>query len=146
MNPTERTYHPSDVKELMANTGGWARNWDDVLRYLENPSAKDAVLSKKEVPQLIEDVRHLKEDNMNFTTDYRKVWQELTGERPADVLSQERDAAGIDQLAADSDGIASAGTDTASSRVLDILQRVQSAEYREMAGLGPVGTVRLNHK
>ncbi len=108
-----RGYDASLLKQLFERTGSWARNWDDVLRYLEDPVATFTT------PELIDDVRHLKDDNIHFTTDYRKMWQELTGENIGNVPAPET---------LDDDPAA-----RASSRMLDVLRRVESREYREMA-------------
>ena len=114
----QRSYSPSDVRTLMENTGSWARSWDDVLYYLEGARS-----GATDVPALVDDVRHLKEERIGFTTDYRVVWQELTGENASHLPPSEPDPSTA----------RSAGN--ASSRVIDVLQRVQSREYQEMAGL-----------
>lgn len=145
----DRAYDASDLKELLDNTGGWARNWDDVLRYLEGPAEKDADFSGKEVPQLIEDVRHLRDDKIHFTTDYREVWNALTGENTDDlpppegvkkpqtnpVELEDKYLRGLDFPAGKRQVVEHAEKRKAPSRVLDVLQRVESKEYREMAGL-----------
>lgn len=108
-----RHYGATHLKQLMDNIDGQARNWDDVLDYLQNPAQARANLPERELPEMIEDVRQLKQDNVHFTTDYRTLWKELTGE-PADNLSE-------------------SPTRNASSRVLDVLRRVESKEYKEMS-------------
>ena len=42
----EHPYDASDLKELMDNTGGWAKSWNDVLRYLRGPAGRDADFAK----------------------------------------------------------------------------------------------------
>lgn len=155
-----RAYDASDIRELMDNTGGWARNWDDVLRYLEGPAEKDSDFSKKEVPQLIEDVKTLKQEHAEFSTDYRTVWKELTGETADDlpppegvtktqinpVELEDKYLRGLDFPAKKHDVVEQAEQKKAPSRVLDVLQRVESKEYREMAQLmESVGDVSWDH-
>lgn len=107
----ERAYTALHLKQLMDETGSWARSWDDILRYLHDA----AEAGKLTMPQLTDDVRHLKGDNVHFTTDYRRMWQALTGENlPAPPDATDEDS-------------------KASSRVLDVLRRVESKEYREMS-------------
>lgn len=157
----EREYDASDLKELMDNTAGWARNWHDVLRYLEGPAEKDADFSKKEVPQLIEDIRHLKEHDTKFNTDYRDIWKELTGENighlppPREkkkpqtnpVELEDKYLGDLEFPADKAEVIHAAEERKAPSRVLDVLQRVQSREYKEMAELlESTGDVSWDHK
>ena len=89
MGSQDRYPHHSDVKEVMDNVGGWAHSWDDVLWYVEGPAVYDANIARREVPQL----RNLFEDaerkHLPYTTDYRQVWQELTGEDAAGLPPQE---------------------------------------------------------
>ena len=79
MARAKRTYDASDYKELMDNTGGWAKNWGDVLWYLEHVAVYDADFAKNEVPGMIDDVKQLQQDNFPYTTDYRTIWHKLTG-------------------------------------------------------------------
>lgn len=111
IQPGARHYPATHLKRLMDSMNGQARTWDDVLDYLQNPAKAGANLPGDELPELINDVRHLKEDNVHFTTDYREMWKELTGEP---IENQPREPA-------------------ASSRVLDVLRRVESKEYKAMA-------------
>lgn len=115
--PEKRTYGESDIKVLMNNTSAWARDWDDLLHYLEDTG--DVALNAVEVPRLIEDVKHLKEDDVRFTTDYRELWQELTGNGMAD--DARRPATG------------GRNSPAPQSRVQDVLRRVNSPEYRQMS-------------
>lgn len=108
----ERAYTALHLKQLMDETRSWARSWDDILRYLQD----SATTGTWTMPQLADDVRHLKNDNVRFTTDYRRMWQALTGENAEPHLTP---ATGEDSKA--------------SSRVLDVLRRVESKEYREMS-------------
>lgn len=157
----EREYDASDLKELMDNTAGWATNWHDVLRYLEGPAEKDADFSKKEVPQLIEDMRHLEEHKIEFMTDYRDVWKELTGQDASDlppprekrtpatnpVELEDKYLRDVDFPADKSDVVHAAEGRKAPSRVLDVLHRVESKEYKEMAELlESTGDVAWDHK
>ena len=108
-----RAYTALHLKQLMDETGGWARSWDDVLRYLQDSGASGTLA----MPQLADDVRHLKNDHVHFTTDYRRMWRALTAEDtealPPPATADENSKA--------------------SSRVLDVLRRVESKEYREMS-------------
>lgn len=129
MRLTDRTYEPSDVKVLMEKIGSRANSWDDVLRYLDGPAKADTGLSQSEVQQLADDLRHLKRDERQFTTDYREVWRELSAARDQDAFQRHAAIPGTEGRAD------SSATRDPSSRVMDVLRRVQSREYREMAGL-----------
>lgn len=155
-----REYAASDLKELMDNTGGWARNWNDVLRYLEGPAVKDADFSRKEVPELIEDVERLKDKQVGFTTDYRKVWRELTGEKTDDLPPPEgvkepavdpleledRFLKGLAFPASKQDVVQHAEKKRAPGRVRKILQKIDAKQYKEMAEVQEaVGDVSWDH-
>lgn len=130
MRLTDRMYEPSDVKVLMEKIGGRADSWDDVLHYLDGPAKTETGLSSVEVQQLADDMRDLKQDDRRFTTDYREVWRELSDARHHD--------AGRYKGIAHANGngrVDGAEPSDPSSRVMDVLRRVQSREYREMAGL-----------
>lgn len=128
MRPIDRRYEPSDVKVLMEKIGSRADNWGDVLRYLDGPAQSETGLSYIEVQQLADDMRELKRNSRRFTTDYREIWRELSDLRSAEA------AAGEQPSPAKADGRGDSASDP-SSRVMDVLRRVQSREYREMAGL-----------
>lgn len=121
MRRTDRMYEPSDVKVLMEKIGSRASSWDDVLRYLDGPAKAETGLSSLEVQQLADDVRDLKQDDRHFTTDYSEVWRELS--------EPHGEAAALDRSPS-----ATQHADP-SARVMDVLRRVQSREYRELAGL-----------
>lgn len=157
----EREYAASDLKQLMDNTAAWAKNWQDVLRYLEGPAQKDANFSKKEIPQLIADVRHLDVHNVDYMTDYRLIWKELTGEDASHLPApreketpqtnpvelEEKYLNDVDFPADKADIINAAEENKTPSRVLDVLHRVQSKEYKEMAELlESTGDVAWDHK
>lgn len=109
-----RAYTALHLKQLMDETGNWARSWDDILRYLQD-AGTDSSLA---IPQLADDVRDLKGNNASFTADYRRMWQALTGE---------------DATALPAPAVTADEQSNASSRVLDVLRRVESKEYREMS-------------
>lgn len=155
-----REFDASDLKELMDNAGGWARNWNDVLRYLEGPAVKDADFSRKEVPELIDDVKRLKEKGVDFTTDYRKVWHEMTGEKTEDlpppegvrkpqvnpIELEDKFLKGLDFPASKQDVIRHADKKRAPDRVREVLQRIDSKRYKEMAEVQEaVGDVTWDH-
>lgn len=80
MSEKPRYPHYSDIKEVMDNVGGWARNWGDVLWYAEGPAVYDADIARHEVPQLKHFFEDAEKKNVDFTTDYRQVWQAVTGQ------------------------------------------------------------------
>lgn len=129
MRLTDRRYEPSDVKVLMEKIGDRATDWDDVLRYLDGPAKAETGLSPVEVRQLSDDLRELQQDNRQFTTDYREVWRELSETR------NENSGRSVTATNTDQDVRSGAAPSDPSSRVMDVLRRVQSREYREMAGL-----------
>lgn len=110
----ERAYDLADVKALMENTRDRASRWDDLLHYLEGPSNRNA--DTRKTFRLADDIRLVRNSGHEFTTDYRQVWEALTGEAPGEDADL-------------------AATEPTPSRVHDILRRVQSREYRELAGL-----------
>ena len=75
-----RPYDSQDLRELMDNAGGWAQSWDDVLWYLKHVAAHDNEFSLADVPALADDVRELGRRHAPFTTDYRQLYKELTGQ------------------------------------------------------------------
>ncbi|HEX6929687.1 MAG TPA: hypothetical protein VF267_10575 [Gammaproteobacteria bacterium] len=142
-----RDYDLSDLRTLMDGGARPARNWDDVLHGLESP------VNGKPVTQLYADVRHLRDSGMSFTGDYREIWKELTGENTSHLSAPRQTAAprqtnageSRNALTDENDGIHRAASNP-SSRVLDVLQRVKSKEYRDMAGLGSSGATAWNRK
>lgn len=81
----QRPYNALDLKELMESTGGWAKNWDHVLRYLHGPAVRDSDFPEKKVPALLEDIEGVKRRGIKFTVDYRNVWEAITGEKTRDL-------------------------------------------------------------
>lgn len=75
----DRNYDSSDLKELMDNTGGWAKNWDEVIRYIKGPGRYDSDFAKDEVPEIASDIVKLKRAHVPYTCDYRKVYEAITG-------------------------------------------------------------------
>lgn len=125
----ERDYDASDLKTLMDDAAARrAGSWREVLASLDEP---DAPFPKKALTQLREDIRHLEEHGVPFTGDYRRLWTELTGKDSSDLPPPDRQVpAGADEPHAEAATTESRKT---GSRVLDVLQRVESREYREMA-------------
>lgn len=80
----DRPYDSSDLRELMDNAGGWAQSWDDILWYLKHVAAHDNEFSLADVPALADDVRELGRRHAPFTTDYRQMYKELTGQECRD--------------------------------------------------------------
>lgn len=145
----ERPYDASDLKELMDNAGGWSKNWDDVLRYLHGPAERDADFAKDEVPALIEDIEDLKKRGFKFTTDYREIWQEITGEEGKDlpppegvkkpptnpIELEDKYLKGLEFPASKGDVVAKAKANDAPERVLDVLKGIEDEQYKDMAAL-----------
>ena len=122
----ERDYDASDLKTLMDDAARRAGSWREVLASLDEP---DAPFPKEALPQLREDIRHLEEHAVPFTGDYRRLWTELTGKDSSDLPPPDRQV----PAAADEPHAATTESRKTGSRVLDVLQRVESREYREMA-------------
>ncbi len=156
----QRTYDASDYKELMDNTGGWAKDWDDVIWYLQTVAVYDADFAKDEVPGMTEDVKRLKEERFPFTTDYRKVWHKLTGEdttgmpEPEGIKAPpvgarelaERYLKGLKFPAKKDDAIAAAKRNDAPKRVTDVLEKIEDKEYKTLGSLlEAVGDVTWDH-
>src|SRR5690606_23030581 len=120
----ERDYDASDLKTLMDDAARRAGSWREVLASLDEP---DAPFPKEALTQLREDIRHLEEHGVPFTGDYRKLWAELTGKDSSDLPPPDRQV----PVAADDAEAATTESRKAGSRVLDVLQRVESREYRE---------------
>jgi hypothetical protein len=155
-----RPYDASDLKELMDNAGGWAKNWDDVLLYLKGPAPYDADFVKDEVPALIKDVSDLKEHDADFTTDYRQVWHEISGESPKDMKPPEgvkepktnpreledKYLKGLKFPARRADVLKAAKDNDAPPRVMDVLKKVDDKAYRDMGMLiEEVGDLTWDH-
>jgi hypothetical protein len=79
MKALRRKYDASDLKELMDNTAGWARDWDDVIDYIQGPGRYDSDFAKDEVPEIAMDIEKLKQEHVPFTLDYRKIYEVITG-------------------------------------------------------------------
>ncbi len=156
----KRLYGPSDLKELMDNTGGWAKNWDEVLRYLHGPAPYDSDFAKDEVPDLIRDVESLKEKDFPFTTDYRKMWAEITGKSTKGMPKPEgvhKPPVGMIQLedqylkglkfpASKQDVIAKAKENHASHEVMQVLEDIDDQTYKNMGRLmESVGDIAWDH-
>ncbi|MCZ7574212.1 MAG: DUF2795 domain-containing protein [Ardenticatenaceae bacterium] len=145
----QRPYDASDLKELMDNAGEWAKNWGDVLQYLRGPAQYDADFAKDEVPALMKDVENLKQRRVKFTTDYRKMWKEISGEEgknlppPEDVKKsatnpvelEDKYLKGLKFPASTSDVIANAKSHNAPERVMDVLKRIDDEQYQNMGRL-----------
>jgi hypothetical protein len=156
----QRTYDHSDLKELMDNTGGWARTWDDVLRYLRGPAVRDADFSKQEVPVLIEDIERLRDENVPFDWDYRKAWRAITGEKtdrlpppegvkepPTNPIElEDRYLKGLHFPASKNAVLDRARKNNAPERVTQVLERLGKKELRDMPELlEAVGDLTWDH-
>lgn len=73
-------YAASDLKELMDNIGGWAQGWDDAVWYVETVATYDADFADEEIEPLASDLRRLQEEGAEWSTDYREVYEAITGE------------------------------------------------------------------
>lgn len=156
----QRTYDHSDLKELMDNTGGWARNWNDVLRYLKGPAVRDADFAEDEVPALIEDIERLRRQNVPFDWDYRKAWRAITGEQtgglpPPEGIKEpptnpielpDRYLKGL-RFPADRDAVLQrARGNNAPDRVIQVLTRLKQKSFPDMPGLiEAVGDLTWDH-
>lgn len=156
----QRTYDHSDLRELMDNTGGWARTWDDVLRYLRGPAVRDADFSKKEVPVLIEDIERLRDENVPFDWDYRKAWRAITGEKsehlpppegvkepPTNPIElEDRYLKGLHFPANKNAVLDQARKNNAPARVTQVLERLKKNEFEDMPELlEAVGDLTWDH-
>jgi hypothetical protein len=63
----------------MANVGGWAQSWDDILWYLEVVAPHNNEFSRTDEQALIGYIQQLMRNGARFTTDFREVYQQLTG-------------------------------------------------------------------
>jgi len=156
----KRPYDSSDLKELMDNTGGWARSWDDVLRYLKGPAERDADFAKAEVPALIHDIEGLRDRKVPFDWDYRKAWHAITGERTASLPPPEgvappptnpieladRYLRGLGFPADKNAVLARARRNKAPDRVTGVLERLKKKEYEDLPDLvEAVGDLTWDH-
>src|SRR5262245_52641639 len=75
-------YHgdSSDLQELMYDAAGWAQNWDDILWFLKTVAPHDPMFTGWDMAALAGYVEHLQRQGTRFTTDYRQVYRELTGQ------------------------------------------------------------------
>lgn len=123
-----RAYTISDLQHLMRNVGDRADSWDDVILSLQGKLESGSSLRKEASVELAADLETLQNQGQPFTTDYRAVWRELTGENVNGSAFQASDnAVHKDEHPYDIDGAASS-----SSRVLDLLHRLESKEYQQM--------------
>lgn len=156
----QRSYDASDFKELMDNAGGWARDWDDVLRYLRGPAQHDADFAKNEVPGMIADIEEVRRKGMPFTTDYRQIWRAVTGEDiqnlpppegirrpPTNPLELEgRYFRGLDFPCRKGEVLDVAKRNRAPARVMEILLKLKDKSYRDMGSLlEAVGDLTWDH-
>jgi hypothetical protein len=156
----QRAYDHSDLKELMDNTGGWARSWDDVLRYLRGEAVRDADFSKREVPALIEDIERLKDQRVSFDWDYRRAWQAITGEKtdglpppegikepPTNPIElEDRYLTGLRFPAGKNAVLERARQNRAPERVTQVLERLKKKEFQDMPDLiEAVGDLTWDH-
>ncbi len=68
-------YDSSDLSELMDNTGGWAKSWNDVIWYVENVAVYDSDFAKDEIQPIKEALEKVKKADKPFTTDYRNLYK-----------------------------------------------------------------------
>jgi hypothetical protein len=77
----DRPYNSDTLRELMYDTAGWAQGWEDVLWYLRTAAPHDHQLYQREhVQALVADIEHLRRTGARFTSDYRDVYKEITGQ------------------------------------------------------------------
>jgi hypothetical protein len=63
----------------MYQVAGWAQNWDDVLWYLKTVAPHNKAFTALDVTAMVGYVERLHRMDGRFTTDYREMYQELTG-------------------------------------------------------------------
>lgn len=120
-----RAYTVADLKHVLHEVD--ADSWNDVIDYLQQETIAGTALSRESAAEMTSDMKTLKNDGQPFTTDYRRVWQELTGEQVNGAVLQPADTE-LDRNDGHADGSA-----TSSSRVRDLLHRLESKEYQQMA-------------
>ncbi len=79
MAQAQAAFTPSQLKLLIDSTAGWARDWDDVVYYLERVAAGDTHLPADVVEAARVAVLRAKQHGVAFTTDYRQLWEAATG-------------------------------------------------------------------
>ena len=137
-------YNEHDLHELMNCVGEWARDWDDVLRYLEGPREPAVAIPADRIPAIIRDVSWLQQ-HARYTRDYRKIWQRLTGIAGDELAPPSRtDPHAVDpfEIQADYLGdlefpadkrqlIRTARLNGAPGRVMERIEALTNAEYRD---------------
>lgn len=145
----ERPYDASVVKELMNNTGGWAKSWDEVLRYLKGPATRDSDFSRGAVAALIRDIQAVAEQGLAYSNDYRILWTALTGEDASRLPVPERMRSpptnpieledtylrGLKFPAAKHEVLNRARRNQAPRRVINVLAEIEDQDYDDMATL-----------
>ena len=154
------TYDSSDLAELMDNTGGWAKNWDDVIWYVENVASYDADFAKNEIQPLKKALEKVKQEDKPFTTDYRKLYQEITGDEckdcppPDDIKSHginPRDIAekwlkGLKFPADKQRVVEQMKKNDAPQKALDTVKKIDDQKYKSLGSLlEGVGDVTWDH-
>src|SRR5262245_59215801 len=137
-----------DLRELMANVGGWAQSWDDILWYLEIVAPHNNEFSRFDEQALIGYVERLLRNGARFTTDFRQVYRELTGVECQDPPLPEnallrlhlRKIAnkwldGLHFPAAKEEVIERARANHAPAEVLDAIRQLEKPRYLNMGGL-----------
>jgi hypothetical protein len=79
MANAQATFTSDQLKLLLDSTAGWARDWDDVVFYLKAVAADDTHLPDDVVEAVRDAVLRAKQHGVEFTTDYRAVWEATTG-------------------------------------------------------------------
>lgn len=69
----------TDLEQLLYEVGGWAQNWNDVLWYLETVAPHNKSFTPADVTAMKGYVEQLHRAKQRFTTDYREIYQALTG-------------------------------------------------------------------
>ncbi len=143
---TERKYHIGDVEAVMDSVTGWAQNWNQVIDYLRGPGGVDLNIPEDEVPDLVHDFELLRDKHVSFSTDYRQVWRDITGEDVGDLPPKapmrapwsnpaelrDRYLVGLSFPAGKEEVLARARQNGAPQRVLDVLGRVEDRQYDSM--------------
>lgn len=85
MATAHTTFTSEQLKALIDSTSGWAESWDDVVYYLKTVAVADTHLPPEVVDAVRDAVLRAKQHDVEFTTDYRQLWEAVTGE-PAEGL------------------------------------------------------------
>ncbi|MHB2016074.1 MAG: DUF2795 domain-containing protein [Candidatus Xenobia bacterium] len=97
----EQSYSVNDIREIMQRVGSWASSWDDVLAWLKVEGFEQPFLShRRDLPALFDGFSELKIQGVPYSSDYRQVWHDLTGQ-PAEAQPAVEPSRAADKLLAE---------------------------------------------